>query len=73
VYNFFPNKLTKTVHDLIHDLKSLLLLELLAFYQLFQVSIFAKLSNDVQTVLGAQNVLELYDVCVVESFQQIDF
>lgn len=70
--NFLSDQFTKPVHDLVHDLECLLLLELFALYQLFQVSIFAVLGDYVQRVFGTEHVLELYNVGVVEPFQKVN-
>ena len=70
--DFLPDQLAEPVHDLVHDLEGLLLLELFALDQLFQVSIFAVLRDYVQGVFGTEHVLELDDVGVVEPFQEIN-
>ena len=69
MYNFLSDQFAESVHDLVHDLESLFLLELFSFYEFFQVSIFAVFCDYVQTVFGTEYVLELYDVSMVKSFE----
>lgn len=73
MYDLFSNKLTEPVHDLIHDLESLLLLELLSFDKFLEVSILTKFRDDVETVFGTENILELDDIRMVESFEKVNF
>lgn len=72
MHDLLSNKFAETTEDLPHDLEYLILLELLPLHQLLQVSVFAEFRNDVETVLGAEDILKLDYVGVVESLQQID-
>ncbi len=69
---FLSNKLTKAIHDLIHDFKGLLLLELFAFYQLFKVAVLTVFSNDVKAVFGTEDIFELDNVRMIEPLEQIN-
>ncbi len=70
--NFLSNKLAKAIHDLVHDFKGLLLLELFAFDQLFKVAVLTVFGNDVETIFGTEHVLELDNVGVIEPFEEIN-
>lgn len=72
MHNFFPDKFAEATEDLPHDLEYLILLELLSLHQLLQIAILAEFCNDVETVLGAEHILELDYIGVVESLQQVD-
>jgi hypothetical protein len=72
VNNFLSNKLAKAIHDLVHDFKGLLLLELFAFDQLFKVAVLTVFGNDVETIFGTEHVLELDNVGVIEPFEEIN-
>ena len=69
MYNLFPYQLAKPIHYLVHDLKRLLLFELLPLYQLFQVSILAELCDDIQAVFGAENVFELNNISMIKTLK----
>jgi hypothetical protein len=69
---FLSNKLTKAIHDLVHDFKGLLFLELFAFYQLLKVAVLTVFGNDVKTVFGTEYILELDNVRMIEPFEQIN-
>lgn len=73
MHNLFSNKFTEPTEDLTHDFEYLILLELLSLHQFLQVSILAKFCDDVETVLGAEDILELDNIGMVESLQQVDF
>ena len=56
-----------------HDLKDLVFFEFLAFHEFLEITIFTKLGDDVETILGAEDILEPDNVGVVEPFQEVDF
>ena len=49
-----------------HDIEDLIFFEFFTFHELFEIAIFAELGDYVQTVFGAENIFEFYDVGVVE-------
>lgn len=55
-----------------HDVEYFILFEFFAFHHLFQIAIFTKLRDDVQTVFGRKDIFELDYVWVVESFKEIN-
>ena len=69
MYYLFPYQLAKPIHNLVHDLKRFLLFKLLPLYQLFQVSILAKLRDDIQAVFGAENVFELNNISMIKTLK----
>ena len=73
MYNFFFDQFCEPIDDLFDYLEYLLFLKPLPFDQLFEVSIFAILGDDVETVFGAENVFEFNYVGMIEPLEQIDF
>ena len=59
--------------DLAHHIEYLLFLEFFAFHELLEIAVFTELSDDVETVLGGEDVFELDDIGVVESLEEIYF
>lgn len=72
MHDFLPDELTEPAEYLPHDLKHLLLFELLAFHQFLEISVLAELSDDVEAVLGAEHVFELDNIGMVEPLQEVD-
>jgi hypothetical protein len=70
---FLLYQLAKATGDLLDYLKCFFILKPFAFDHLLQIAVLAELRNDVQTVLGAQHVLKLYDVGVVKTLQKVNF
>ena len=50
---FLPDELSEPVEDLLDDVDHLFFFELLPLHQLFEVSIFAELGDDVETIFRA--------------------
>lgn len=71
MHNLFTDKFAEPTEDLSHDLEYLILFELLPLHQLLQISILAEFCNDVETVLGAEDILKLDYIGMVESLQQV--
>lgn len=70
--NFLSNKLTKPTKYLSHYFEYLFFFEFLPLHQFFQVSIFAKLCDDVKTIFRTQYILEFYYVGMVEPLEKIN-
>ena len=58
--------------DLLHDFENFVFLELFAFHEFLEVSVFAELGDDIEAVFGAEDILEAYDVGVIEAFEKVD-
>lgn len=71
MHDLLSNKLAEPTEDLSHDLEHLLLFELLPLHELFEITVLAKLSDDVETILGAENIFELDDIGVIETFEEV--
>ena len=51
--NFLSNKLGETCENLAHYIENLILFEFFAFHELLEITVFAKLSDDVETIFRA--------------------
>ena len=55
-----------------HDFESLLLLYAFAFDGFLEVTVFTEFGYDVEAVFGAEDILELNDVGVIEPFEEVN-
>lgn len=72
VNDLFSNEFAKSIQYLAHNFEYVLFFELLSLHEFLQISIFAELSDDVETVLWTQYILELDDIRMIKSLEQID-
>jgi hypothetical protein len=63
--------LAKPTNNLPDNLKSLIILKPFALYHFFEVAMLAKFSYYIEAVLGAEYILKLDDVGMIETLKEI--
>ena len=65
---FLSDEFCESAEYLPHNFEYLLFFEFFTFHEFFEISIFTKLGDDIQTILGAEYILELHDIGVIKTF-----
>lgn len=51
--NFLADELSESGEDIPHNIEDLVLLEFFAFHELLEITVFAELGDDVETIFRA--------------------
>ena len=69
MYYFLSDEFCESAEYLSHYFEYLLFFEFFTFHEFFEISIFAKLGDDIETILGAEYILELDNIGVIKAFE----
>ena len=53
MHNFLPDEFSESIEDLFDDVDDFFFFELFSFHEFFEISVFAELGDDVETIFRA--------------------